>query len=79
MLDALRNDPMTSMWQSQNAKILKHLQSGRSITAVEALDRFGCFRLAARILNLRNRGYKIATTWETDSRKRKRWARYVKM
>lgn len=47
------------MRQSQNAKILKHLQSGKSLTAMEALNRFGSFRLSARIFELCRLGYPI--------------------
>jgi hypothetical protein len=66
---------MASTWQSQNALVLKYLESRRSLTAAEAMDRFGCFRLAARICELRARGHNIVTIWETNSRTRKRWAR----
>ena len=44
---------------SQNQQILKHLQTGKSITPMEALDKYGCFRLASRINDLRNMGYNI--------------------
>lgn len=46
---------------SQNGKILLHLQSGKSITPIEALSLFGCFRLGARIFQLRELGYNIIT------------------
>lgn len=48
---------------SQNELILEHLKEGKSITAIEALNLFGCFRLSARIHNLRDIGCNI----ETDS------------
>lgn len=38
---------------SQAQKILAHMKSGRSITPIEALVKFGCYRLAARICELR--------------------------
>ena len=38
---------------SQEKQILRHLQSGRSITPFEALEFYGCLRLASRIENLR--------------------------
>lgn len=38
---------------SQSAKILAHLQGGGRITALEALNKFGCLRLASRISDLR--------------------------
>lgn len=46
---------------SQNSAILKDLLKGRKITSLDALTRYGCLRLAARIENLRKRGYKIET------------------
>lgn len=46
---------------SQCASILKCLQSGRSVTPLTALDRWGCFRLAARIRDLKDRGHRIET------------------
>lgn len=44
---------------SQTAMILGHLRSGKSITPLDALDLFGCFRLGARIYDLRQSGHKI--------------------
>jgi hypothetical protein len=44
---------------SQDDLILAHLKAGESITPLEALEKFGCFRLAARISTLRQRGYAI--------------------
>lgn len=44
---------------TQNDQILAHLRAGNQITPIEALERFGCFRLAARIGELRERGYAI--------------------
>lgn len=51
-----------------------HLQAGHSITAVEALDKFACFRLAARIDEFRKEGHNITT--ETVSQNGKEFARY---
>ena len=42
--------------------ILTHLQSGKSITPIEALNEFNCFRLAAHIEVLRREGHIIHTT-----------------
>lgn len=44
---------------SQNAQILAHLRSGEAITPYVALERWGCFRLSARILELRRAGHNI--------------------
>lgn len=46
---------------SQSAQILAWLESGKTITGMEALDQIGCFRLAARIKDLKNDGYDIRT------------------
>jgi hypothetical protein len=43
---------------NQCTAILKHLHR-KPITALEALNKYGCLRLAARIHDLRNIGYKI--------------------
>lgn len=44
---------------SQEQLILKHLQEVGSITPMVALNKYGCFRLSARIFNLRAKGYDI--------------------
>ncbi len=48
--------------------------NGRSLTTLEALTMFGCFRLAARISNLRDEGMDIHT--EIVEINDKRVARY---
>lgn len=46
--------------KTQNEMILKHLQTHkRGLTAMQALEKFGCFRLASRISDLRRMGYDI--------------------
>ena len=47
--------------KSQNEKILKDLLKGKKINPITALSKYGCFRLASRINNLRSDGYKIVT------------------
>jgi len=47
---------------SQTTQILTYLRSGKTLTAIEALQRFGCFRLAARIRNLKDDGYDVRST-----------------
>jgi hypothetical protein len=59
---------------SQNALIKGWLMNGRSLTTLEALNMFGCFRLAARIENLRSQGMEIQT--EIVEINDKRVARY---
>ena len=45
--------------KSQEEEILNYLKEGNSITPLEALKQFGCFRLGARIYELKARGYNI--------------------
>lgn len=40
-------------------RILAHLKKGLTITSLEALQMFGCMRLASRISDLRKRGENI--------------------
>lgn len=44
---------------TQATAILTHLQSGKTLTPLEALDKFGCFRLGARIHELKRDGHDI--------------------
>jgi len=46
---------------SQTKQILEYLKQGNSITALEALNVFQCMRLASRINDLKNSGYKIVS------------------
>ena len=56
---------------TQAGRILAHLRAGNRLTALEALDAFGCFRLAARIHELRREGWQIEErTVETRGGKR---------
>jgi hypothetical protein len=64
--------------QSQNLRIRKYLESGRSITALDALHAFNCFRLSARIYDLKDAGMNIEPEMIeiTSDGKTKRIARY---
>ena len=44
---------------SQNQLIKAHLESGKTITSYEALELYGCFRLASRIYDIKSSGYAI--------------------
>jgi hypothetical protein len=46
---------------SQNKQIADYLNKGKKLTTIDALNKFGCFRLASRINDLRNEGINIAT------------------
>lgn len=61
--------------ESQLSRIKEHLLKGCGISPLFALNKFGCFRLAARISDLRDEGMTIKTEMvEYDS---KRFARYT--
>jgi len=56
---------------TQAGRILRFLQEGHRLTPLDALELFGCFRLAARVYELRREGWAIAErTVETASGKR---------
>lgn len=57
---------------SQNDQVIQRLKRG-PMTAADAIE-FGCFRLAARVKELRERGYDIQT--ELVIANGKRFARY---
>lgn len=65
---------------SQTDKILFHLSQGKTLTPLEALSLFGCFRLASRINELRSKGYDIVTTilekYDPEEQGVKRYAQY---
>lgn len=48
--------------KSQKVQIHNFLKSGKKLTALDALRKFGCLRLAARIADLRDEGVRIVST-----------------
>ena len=44
---------------TQEKMILMYLEQGRSLTPLDALAKFDCFRLGARIYDLRVKGHHI--------------------
>ena len=54
---------------TQEKQILKDLEKGKSITALDALKNYGCLRLAARILDIKNAGYNIGKQMVTKNGK----------
>ena len=58
------------MKDSQTKRILDHLKQGKGMSAMLAVKMFGCYRLAARVAELRNSGYNIKTTMVTHGKKR---------
>lgn len=60
-------------------RALKWLETGKPLTPMDAFEQWGCYRLAARIWDLRKRGHTIETTIieGTDRHgERSRWASY---
>ena len=51
----------SQMPKSQCQKILKHLIRYGQITSMQAINKFGCTRLAARISDLKDKGIGIET------------------
>ncbi len=60
--------------ESQEKKILTCLKSGRSVTPMFALKKWGVFRLSARIFQIRKK-HKVENIGETNGNKH--YARYV--
>ena len=61
-------------YDSQEDKILYHLKHIGNLTPIDALNLYGCFRLGARIYDLRKQGHKIKM--ELEKNNGKCYARY---
>ena len=64
-----------SITGTQNSQVLSHLQERGSITPLEALIVYRIFRLAARVYDLRVKGWNIETRIKRD-RTGKTYAQY---
>ena len=69
----MNEQPKEKDIHSQREMILHHMKTGNSITPIQALQVFGCFRLSARIWDLRNAGHAIEMVMVGQ---KKRYARY---
>ncbi|MFG0381078.1 helix-turn-helix domain-containing protein [Pseudomonas sp. zbq_18] len=56
-------NPNLKTSNTQRAMIRRHLEAGNSLTALQALNHYGCARLASRIDELRQAGMNIETHW----------------
>tara|TARA_R110001592_G_scaffold104633_1_gene294312 strand:- start:1007 stop:1231 length:225 start_codon:yes stop_codon:yes gene_type:complete len=54
---------------TQASNVLEHLQNGKRITPIDALNLYGCFRLSAIIFDLRQQGFPIKTHFKTTNNK----------
>lgn len=64
---------------TQNEEIAVYIRENGSITPLDALREFGCYRLAARISDLKRDGIPIKVkieSYRTQKGKVKRYARY---
>lgn len=64
---------------SQEDMILEYMETNRGITQAEAIEKFGCYRLGARIFDLKERGVQIDTMMEDGVNRfgvKTRYARY---
>lgn len=50
---------------TQNERILDYIEKHGGITPLDAMNEFGCMRLASRISDLKKLGYPIISTYET--------------
>lgn len=55
---------------AQKERIKRYLKSGKGLTPLGALNRFGCFRLSGRILDFRREGMNIQTVLVKRGKKR---------
>lgn len=63
MKENVNENAMTS--QSQASKILDWMLRGHRINPLQALDKYGCFRLGARIADLKKKGWPIQSEYIT--------------
>ena len=66
---------MATKIESQNKQIKAWLESGKSLSALEALKMFNSLRLGARVFNLKN-DYGMNIKTEMVKENGKRYARY---
>ena len=64
------------MSDSQKMQVLNYMKTHRGITQEEAVEHFKCFRLSARVSELRSDGYNITTYMEDNKGRRGQHARY---
>lgn len=64
------------MNNTQYTHVLTHLKQGRSITQVESIRLYKCYRLSAIIEKLRKQGFEIVSHRERNSSGKGTHARY---
>lgn len=69
------DNPNSNTSNSQRAAIRTFLEHGNALTGLQALNHFGCARLAARIDELRQGGMNIETRWLRVQNRQGKWVR----
>lgn len=64
-------NPNQQSSETQKAKILAYMLEGNTITPLEALKRWNCFRLGARIADLKDDGYEIQSKFVSTPSEKK--------
>lgn len=61
----------TGASKSQTDRILEYMLQGHAITPIDALNRFGSFRLGARIAEIKAKGYLVYSEFVTGDNGKK--------
>lgn len=69
------DNPNIKTSNSRRAAIRAFLERGGTLTALQALNHFGCARLASRIDELRQAGMPIETHWLRVQNRQGKWVR----
>lgn len=77
MATQVNENPNEKSSRSQCAMILDWLERGFSINWMQAVEKFGCGRLQARINDLRNKGHNIKTNMVKSELTGKKYAEYT--
>lgn len=72
----MNDNPNPKSSASQCKQILAWLQEGKTLTSIQALTQFECFRLASRVHDLRQRGIDICKRMVKNPNNGKRYAEY---
>lgn len=72
----MNDNPNIKSSESQCQKIHEWLKQGHTLTSIQALTKFGCFRLASRINDLKQRGIAICKRMVKNPETGKHYAEY---
>lgn len=76
--DDLKIDKKVPQAKTQRELIRKALDAGETLTAMDAINRFRCTKLATRVSELRRMGYPVVIWMEKNENTGKRYAKYRK-